>query len=69
MEPRQILHYAKGRYLNDADFHARVERALQVVRATHDDLTEDEMGLVTTAAALGLAMQWVDPQTGRIFDE
>jgi hypothetical protein len=65
--PRRLLDYAKGRYINDAEFHARVEIAVRVIDQTHD-LSDLDYGLVTSAAALGLAMQWVDPATGAILD-
>jgi len=67
-EPRSLLHYVKGRYMNDPEFHAKVEMVLKIMERTHEELTPDEMGLITTAAALGLAMEWVDVATGALLD-
>jgi hypothetical protein len=65
-----VVAYAKRRYFEDAEFHARVEVAVQLLAKAHPvSLTDQERSLATTAAAIGLAMQWVDPMTGRIFDD
>lgn len=64
----EVVKYARKRYLIDAEFHARVERAVQLLDQEHR-LSDDERALATTAAAVGLAMEWVDPTTGRIFDD
>jgi hypothetical protein len=54
--------------MNDPEFHAKVEMVLKIMERTHEELTPDEMGLITTAAALGLAMEWVDVATGALLD-
>lgn len=61
-----VFEYARKRYHTDAEFHARVEVAVQIVLERHVGADREA---VTMAAAVGLAMEWVDPQTGRIFDE
>jgi hypothetical protein len=64
--PQEIFRYATGRWLKDPEFHARVSISVQVLEEIYG---EQDDGKFTTAAAVGLAAQWVDPQSGRICDD
>lgn len=52
-EPRRFLAEVRQRYLMDAEFHARVEMAVGVVRQGY---VLDDEGLIAGIAAVGLAM-------------
>src|SRR5262252_6621729 len=66
----KLIAYAQRRYDNDAEFHAKANMAanLALIARRPEGHAVDDWGMAVTAAALGLAMEWVDPATGKILD-
>lgn len=69
----KIIAYARHRYLTDPEFHARAAMAVQIAEEVHRQerglgWNENERQVAIEAAAIGLAMEWVDPTTGEIID-
>lgn len=64
-----IFEYAVRRYHTDPEFYARVHQsvAIAVQRLPHE-VEEEGLLLLKLGATLGLAMEWVDPVTGRVTD-
>jgi hypothetical protein len=60
-QEREVVQYARHRYLNDAEFHAKVDVAVMIAH-------QHAEGDLTALAAIALAMEWVDPMTGAIRD-
>lgn len=56
LEPDALVAEARTRYLHDADFHARVERAVQVFEATAGPIGELSRGAARQSTAVALLL-------------